>query len=483
MTPRVFAAVDLGASSGRVIAGVVDQGTTTVHTVHRFPNLAAVRDGHLRWGFTALFEEVVAGLRQLAICYPEVASIGIDTWGVDYGLLDDDGRLLAEPISYRDPRTGPAMTQLHEEVGGPEALYAVNGLQPAPISTIYQLRAEQSSTLYAAAKHAVLLPDLLVYWLTGELGCELTNASTTGLLDPRTRRWSPAATAAIGLPDDFLLPLRRPGEVVGPLRPEIARSTGLSSRTVVTAVGSHDTASAVVGLPSTASGFGFVSCGTWSLAGLEVDGPVVTGEALQAGMSNECGVDDHILFVRNLNGLWLLQESQRAWAAAGTPYALESLLGQAHARPAGGPVINVDSAELLAPGDMPARIEAAVVAAGYPPLESPAAVARCILDSLAVAYVRSLHRAASLAGSHLDGIHLVGGGSRNALLCQRTADLAGVPVTAGPIEATALGNILVQARAHGATDGTLDEIRARSAPVPRFLPERERSNQSRARAW
>jgi rhamnulokinase len=473
MTSRVFAAVDLGASSGRVIAGVVDDGTTRLHTVHRFRNEAAVRGGHLRWAFTALFEEVLTGLRRLASRYADVVSIGIDTWGVDYGLLDDDGRLLAEPVSYRDARTGPAMTQLHGEVGGPEAMYAVNGLQPLPFNTIYQLRAERSSPQYPAAKRAVLLPDLLVYWLTGELGTELTIASTTGLVDPRTRRWSPAARAAIDLPDDFLPPLRQAGQVVGPLRPEIVRRTGLPSSTVITAAGSHDTASAVVGLPTTAPRFGFVSCGTWSLAGLELDEPVVTPEALQAGLSNECGVDDRSLFLRNLSGLWLLQESQRTWAAAGTPFALDALLAEAHALPFGGPVIDVDSADLLAPGGMPARINAAAVATGHPPLESPAAVTRCILDSLAVAYARSLHRAALLAGTTLDAIHLVGGGSRNTLLCQLTADLAGVPVTAGPVEATALGNILVQARSHSAAAGTLEDVCARiagSAAVRRFQP-------------
>jgi rhamnulokinase len=473
LTSRVFAAVDLGASSGRVIAGVVDDGTTRLDTVHRFGNQAAVRDGQLRWAFTALFEEVLTGLRQLADRYAEVVSIGIDTWGVDYGLLDEDGRLLAEPVSYRDARTGPAMARLHGEVGGPEALYAVNGLQPLPINTIYQLRAEQSSAQYPAAKRAVLLPDLLVYWLTGEVGTERTIASTTGLLDPRTHQWSPAARAAIDLPDDFLPPLRQAGEIVGPLRPEIVLRTGLPSSTVVTAVGSHDTASAVVGLPATEPRFGFVSCGTWSLAGLELDAPVVSPEALRAGLSNECGVDDRTLFLRNLSGLWLLQESQRNWAADGTPYALDALLAEAHALPSGGPVIDVDNAELLAPGDMPARITAAAVAAGHRPLERPAAVTRCILDSLAVSYARSLHRAAALAGSFLETIHLVGGGSRNTLLCQLTADLAGVPVVAGPVEATALGNVLVQARSHGAAGGSLEDVRARlsgSAAVRRFQP-------------
>lgn len=473
MTARVFGAVDLGASMGRVMAGVVKDGAVTLRTVHRFSHEAVAQDGALRWRFTDLYHQILTGLRELGRQHPDVESIGIDTWGVDYGLLDGAGTLLAEPVSYRDLRAGPALDRVHRLVGGAAPLFAVNGIQPAPINTIYQLEADRSSPQWTRAEHAMLLPDLLVYWLTGQVGTELTNASTTGLLDSRTGRWSPVALDAIGLGSNFLPPLRQAGNVVGPLLPTILERTGLPHRTVVTTVGSHDTASAVVALPAESRSFGFVSSGTWSVVGLELDHPVVTEDARLAGMSNERGVDDRVLFLRNLSGLWLLQESLRSWSGGGTAYELDALLAAAQALPADGPVIDVDDAELLAPGNMPARINAAVVAGGHRPLEDAPAVTRCVLDSLATAYARALHSAASLAGTRLATIHVVGGGSRNALLCQLTADLSGRPVTAGPVEATALGNVLIQARTHGAATGTLEELRARlaeSQPVRLFRP-------------
>lgn len=457
MAPRVFGAVDIGASGGRVMAGVVDGARTTLHTLHRFPNGPVQRDGHLRWDLTGLWSEVLTGLRLLARDFPETESVGIDTWAVDYALLDADGALLAEPVSYRDGRSGPAVDRVHRRVPRQE-LYAVNGLQFLPFTTVYQLEAEKSASLWHKAAHVALLPDWLTFQLTGELRTESTNASTTGLLDARTGDWAKDLLDRLDIPADRLPPLVTPGEVVGPLTSTALEQTGLRPGTLVTAVGSHDTASAVVAVPATTSRFAYVSSGTWSLAGLELDAPVITQGGLEANFTNEGGVDGRTRFLRNVGGLWLLQESMRAWTDRGLGHDLDTLLDEAERLPAGGPVIDVDDEAFIPPGDMPERIAAAAGSPGA--LPDPAHTVRCILDSLATAYARTTQRATELSGSAVDVIHVVGGGSRNRLLCQVTADLTGVPVVAGPVEATALGNVLVQARALGAAPSTLEEIRA-----------------------
>ncbi|ONI80876.1 rhamnulokinase [Saccharothrix sp. ALI-22-I] len=443
---RVFGAVDIGASGGRVVAGVVDGGRTTLHVVHRFPNGVVSLDGHLRWDFSGLYREVLTGLRALAAGFPDVVSIGIDTWAVDYGLLAEDGTLLAEPVSYRDGRTADVVARVHERVS-PERLYAINGLQFLPFTTLYQLEAERSSPLWDKAAHVVLLPDLLAYWLTGELRTEITNASTTGLLDVRTRTWASELAGGVPFP-----PLQEPGEVRGLLRREVLAATGLPSTTLVTSVGSHDTASAVVALPADGPRFAYVSSGTWSLAGVERPSPVLTSQARQVNFTNEGGVDGRTRFLRNVGGLWLLQESLREWATLDT----SDLLAQAEALPAGGPTVDVDDPAFIAPGDMPQRIASAASGA----LHTPAETVRCILDSLAVAYARTVDQATRLTGQDVDVIHIVGGGSRNDLLCRLTANLSGRHVTAGPVEATALGNILIQARAHSAAPESLEDLRA-----------------------
>jgi len=464
----VFAAVDIGASGGRVMAGVVEDDHVALEAVHRFPNGVTEIGGHLRWDFAALYREVLAGLERVSAA----VSIGIDTWGVDYGLLDADGNLLADPIAYRDDRTkrpawpgnamrpawqGNAMTVIdavHAAVP-PELLYAINGLQFLPFNTIYQLAAERESPLWPDVAHAVLIPDLLAHRLTGELRTELTNASTTGLVDARTRQWSNDLFDRLGIPDSLLPPLQPPGEVRG------ATTAGIP----VIAVGSHDTASAVVGVPATSERFAYIASGTWSLVGLELPGPVLTEAARAANFTNEIGVDDRTRFLRNVGGLWLLQECLRAWLRDD----LDVLLSAAGRLAAGGPHIDVDDPMFIPPGRMPERIAAA---AGRPAM-TPAETTRCILDSLAAGYARTVRQATELAGVDIDVIHVVGGGSQNATLCQLTADAAGIPVLAGPVEATALGNVLVQARAHGSMPASLEAIRATiaaSMPVLRYEP-------------
>ena len=278
MTERVFAAVDLGASGGRVVAGIVAGDTLTLDVVHRFPNAVHEHDGHLRWDMSGLYEQVLTGLASLAARYPNVESIGIDTWGVDYGLLDADGTLLGEPIAYRDDRTDRAVDAVHSRIGRAE-LYRVNGVQFLPFNTVYQLAAEARDDRWARVASVALLPDLLAYWLTGELRTEYTNATTTGILDIHTRTWSAAVLDAIDVPAQLLPPLQEPGTVRGTVRSEVRARTGLSPSTVVTTVGSHDTASAVVAVPATQPRFAYVSSGTWSLVGVELGEPIVTDDA------------------------------------------------------------------------------------------------------------------------------------------------------------------------------------------------------------
>ncbi|HEV7146479.1 MAG TPA: rhamnulokinase family protein [Pedococcus sp.] len=473
MTARVFGAIDIGASGGRVIGGVIHaDGATTLNILHRFPNSALPSAGHLRWNLTALYGEVLTGLGLLAQRYPQVESIGIDTWAVDYGLLDTAGELLAEPISYRDQRTAQAVARVHERVSR-DALYAVNGLQYLPFNTLYQLEAERASAIWEKAAHVVLLPDLLAYWLTGALATEATNASTTGLLDVHTGAWSPYLLRELGIDPARLPTLEAPGTVRGQLTPKVARQTGLGRDTVVTTVGSHDTASAVVAVPATGRNFAYVSSGTWSLAGLEVDTPITTAESQQLNFTNEGGVDGRIRFLRNVGGLWLLQECLREWDAQGLGLDLAPLLAEAETLPTDGPTVDVDEDRFIPAGPMTLRIAQAVSERGQRVPAGPAETVRCILDSLASAYARTMAQAATLAHGRVDTVHIVGGGSQNRLLCQLTADLSGLPVVAGPVEATALGNVLVQARAHGAAPATLEEMRltvAASQPLRRYEP-------------
>jgi rhamnulokinase len=454
MTGRVFGAVDLGASGGRVMAGVVEPGCVTLHPVHRFSNKAENVAGHLRWNFTRLFGEVLVGLARLGRDFPDVESIGVDTWGVDYGLLDDDGRLIAEPIAYRDDRTGKAVDDVHSRIS-PRELFAINGLQVLPFNTLYQLEVEKRGPHWPRARTIVLLPDLLSYWLTGELATETTNASTTGLLDVRTGQWSQDLLERLDIRPDRFPPLQTPGVVRGRLRADVRARTELSPNVVVTTVASHDTASAVVGVPATTRDFVYVASGTWSLVGFELDQPVLTPEARVANFTNERGVDDRIRFLRNVGGLWLIQESLRTWSERGEHHDLPQLVEAARKLPP-GPTVDVDDPRFLAPGDMPTRI-AAACAARVP--MSAAATVRCVVDSLAATYARTVERARSLCRRTADVVHIVGGGSQNSLLCQSTADAVGLPVVAGPIEATAFGNVLVQARAHGAVPATLDALR------------------------
>jgi sugar (pentulose or hexulose) kinase len=452
MTLRV-AAVDLGATSGRVMAGRVGPDLLELQEVHRFPNGGVPVGPSLHWDVLGIHREVLGGLRTIARTGP-MHGIGIDSWAVDYGLLDRDGELLGNPYSHRDRRTDGIVARVLEDVPA-EDLYAVSGLQQLPFNTVFQLVAARGTAALAAAETLLLLPDLFGYWLTGRVGAERTNASTTGLYDVTTRTWSRELADRLGLPWAVLPPLRDPGEVVGPLLPEVAADLGVPADVPVIGVGSHDTASAVVGVPAGPGSFGYVSSGTWSLVGLELDAPVLTDDARRADFTNEGGVDGTVRFLKNVMGLWVLSECVRAWSDRGVPGTdLASLLAGASTAAPLRTVVDVNDPSLLPPGSatdpMPERVVALARAAGEPVPQSPGEITRCVLDSLALAYRRHLRAAATLAGRELEVVHVVGGGSQNHLLCQLTADACGLPVLAGPAEAAALGNVLVQARTLGA---------------------------------
>jgi len=456
----VFAAIDIGASSGRVMLGRVSPSTgVSLETIHRFPNGVIELDGGLRWDFDALFAEVLKGLAAAASVArgngERVVSIGIDTWAVDYGLVNDAGELTSVPFSYRDERSRAAVERVHAVIS-PEKLYAVTGLQYLQFNTLYQLAAEPN----VDGVQALLIPDLIAFLLTGERRTEATNASTTGLFDAVAGEWAAGFLDALRLPRDIFPPLIQPGETVGTLLPSILEQTGLPADTRVVAVGSHDTASAVAAVPASQEDFAYISSGTWSLVGVELPHPVLTEASRIANFTNERGVDGTIRYLRNVGGLWLLSECQRAWAAEGYTQALTALLESAAALPAGGPQINADDPAFTAPDNMPDRIRAAVRSTGAVLPDRPAAVVRCIMDSLAAGYARTLADAERLTGRSTGVVHIVGGGSQNRLLCQLTAEAAGKRVVAGPVEATALGNVLVQARAAGVVTGGLAELRA-----------------------
>lgn len=465
---HVVAAVDLGASSGRVVAGLIDDDGIHIEEIHRFPNGVVACDGHLRWDIERLRDEVFVGLRALAERHPEVESIGIDTWAVDYALLDGEGRLLDGPIAYRDGRTTSAINAIHARIDRRE-LFEIAGVQFLPFNTIYQLQSERSVRRWDEVAHIVLLPDLLAYWLTGRLATEATNASTTGLVDVRSGEWSNRLLDLLELPADRLPPIEPAGSVRGTLTPEVADRLGMSAEVTVIAVGSHDTASAVAAVPATTPDFAYVSSGTWSLVGLELETPNVSDAAFDANFTNEVGVDGTIRFLRNVGGLWLLQESMREWAERGIDIELAALTDAA-----GGvedaPIFDVDDPTFIEPGDMPSRIAAAVgdsaIADDHPRL------ARSIFDSLATAYGTVIDAATSITQRSVDVVHVVGGGAHNELLCQLAADRCGIPVIAGPVEATALGNVMIQARSIGAAPNSLADLRRIGAASTRtYVPQ------------
>jgi rhamnulokinase len=467
-----LAAVDLGATSGRVVVGRIADDLLETEEVHRFPNNPIRLSDGLHWDVLELYRQILVGLRKAEQWGGGLLSIGIDSWGVDYALIDAAGSLIGNPFHYRDERTALGVEAVHQRVS-PAELYARTGLQFLPFNTVYQLAADDRAGTLVHARTMLLTPDLFTFWLSGRRGTELTNASTTGLLDVHSNAWDEELIAKLGFRQELFAELHQPGHVAGELQGDVASEAGLQPGTAVTLVASHDTASAVVGVPATEAQFAYISCGTWALVGLELESPVVLESARQSGFTNERGVDGTTRFLHNVMGLWLVEESLRYWESVGIGVDRNVVLAAAAALSPGGPTVDPNDARFFPPGDIPRRIQDACRDSSQVVPQSKAEIVRCIVDSLALAFAQTLREAERLSGHEVKVIHLVGGGARNELLCQLTAIATGVPVVAGPTEAAAIGNLLVQARAHRLVSGSLSEIRSiagRTEPVRRFEP-------------
>lgn len=472
---NVYLAADFGGGSGRVIAGWIEDGCLVMDEVHRFGNRQVRLGDHIFWDFPALFEDMKAGLKAAASKGYKVRSIGVDTWGVDFGLIDSDGQLLGNPICYRDDRTAGLADEVFRSIDAKEH-YGITGIQVMEINTLFQLYSMKGSAQLNAAKQLLFMPDLFSYFLTGVANNEYTIASTSELLDARKRDWSWETIRALGLPEHIFGEIVMPGCVRGKLRGDIAEDTGLGDVDVV-AVGSHDTASAVVAVPASGDApVAFLSSGTWSLLGVELPEPILTDEARIAEFTNEGGVGGRIRFLQNITGLWILQRLMAEWKERGEEVTYDEIV-QAAADSCFTSIIPVADANFMNPHSMENAICDYCVATSQPVPQSKAEFARCVFLSLAEKYRDAIAGVNTLLPTPLERLHIIGGGSQNALLNQLTADALGIPVWAGPVEATAMGNILVQAMAAGEV-ADVTELRdvVRRSVTPRiFEPNKSES--------
>jgi rhamnulokinase len=469
-------AFDLGAESGRAVIGRFDGERLRLEEVHRFPNGPVRVIDSLHWDALRLFEEIKRGI---ALCVRQagrdIAGLGLDTWGVDFALLDRTGALLGNPYHYRDSRTEGMLEEAFRLVPKRD-IFAATGVQFLKLNTLYQLlsMSARKSPLLDAAQTLLMIPDLFNYWLTGRKVCEFTDATTTQFYDPTQRDWSRALFERLGLPSRILPEIVQPGTPLGPLLGPVAEETGAGDVTVI-APACHDTGAAVAAVPATGENYAYISSGTWSLMGAEVRDPILTDAALTYNFTNEGGVGGTFRFLKNIMGLWLVQECRRAWEREGEGLSYDDLTRLASEAKPFGPVLDPDDDRFVGIGDMPGRIRAFCEETGQAPPADRGALVRCALESLALKYRYVLESLEKILNRRLDAIHVVGGGSRNRLLCQLAADATGRPVIAGPVEATAVGNLLVQAIATGRLSG-LSDARAvvrRSFDVVTYEPQRD----------
>lgn len=473
MMPTKILGLDLGAESGRALIGAFDGERISLDVVHRFANGGVDTLGRLHWDILRLYGEMLAGLRKAGAEHGPLASIGVDTWGVDFGLLAGDGSLLGNPRHYRDPHTETIMDAAFARVPRQE-IFRQTGIQFMRFNTLFQLLALQRdrSPLLEMAESMLLIPDLLHYWFTGERANEYTNASTSQMIDAGKRTWAVDLLRAFGLPERILGTLVQPGTKLGSLHGRVAAETGVPATTPVIVPATHDTAAAVVACPARGDAWAYISSGTWSLMGTETRTPLTDERALAVNFTNEGGVDGTIRLLKNIMGLWLVQECRRAWEKAGKSYSYEELMRLAESAPAFMSLVNPDEAGFILPPSMPEALAAFCTRTGQPAPRDAGAVVRCALESLALRYRWVLARLEELVGKRLDVIHIVGGGCQNTLLCQFAADACDRPVVAGPVEATALGNVLMQAVGLKLL-GSLDDARAvvrRSFDVRTYEP-------------
>ena len=473
-----YLALDLGAESGRGVLGRFDGERLALEEFHRFSNGPIQMLDTLYWDLPHLFDGMKTALRKTAAAHAELDGIGIDTWGVDFGLVGRGDTLLGNPVNYRDARTSGMMEAAFARIPR-ERIYEITGLQFMPFNTVYQLLAlrHQNSPLLEVAETMLMLPDLFAWLLTGRRAGERTDASTTQLLDPRTGAWSVEICEALDLPPAILPELIDPGTEIGPLRASVAEEVGLKGVRVL-APATHDTASAVAAVPATGRATGgppdwcYISSGTWSLLGVEVPRPVISAETLRFNFTNEGGVAGTTRLLKNIMGLWLVQECRRTWERAGRAWSYDELLPRASAARPFAALVDPDDMTLMAPGDMPARLAALCQKTGQQAPSDEGGFVRCALESLALKYRWTIERLEAILGTTIRTIHVVGGGTKNALLCQFTADACGRPVHAGPVEATAAGNVLLQMMGRGRIASLADAraIVARSFEVTVYEP-------------
>ncbi len=468
-----FLAVDLGASNGRVMAAAWDGYRFHLQEIHRFPNGPVVVRGHLHWDVLRIWSETLQGLtRAAASSSGHLVSVGVDTWGVDFALLDKMGHLIGNPYHYRDSRTDGMMKHAFARVPR-EEIFSRTGIQFMQLNTVYQLMSmvvAQDPSLEIA--HTLLMmPDLFHYWLAGTKQAEYTIASTSQLMDAQQRRWALDLIQRLGLPTHLFPPIVEPGTVLGPVLAEVRETCDLPPDMVVIASGSHDTASAVAAVPDLDEDSVYISIGTWSLMGVEVKSPIITENALRLHFTNEGGVGGTIRFLHNMTGLWLLQECRRQWQREGREYTWDALQRLAEAAPPFTCLIDPDAPDFLHPTDMPAAIRNYCARTGQPVPQDEGTIVRCCLESLALKHRWILDSLEELVGHPLHSIRIVGGGSRNRLLCQFTANACNRPVIAGPVEATALGNVMMQAIATGHLGGIAEGRQAIAASIEREVYE------------
>ncbi|WP_322745754.1 rhamnulokinase family protein [Paenibacillus donghaensis] len=468
-------AVDFGASSGRAVTGAFDGKRLSIQEVHRFENEPVQLGDRLHWDFLRLFHELKRGITKARHQLGTTpASIAVDTWGVDYGLVDPQGRLIGNPHHYRDLRSEPAMKEALRLI--PEAdLYARTGIQSSSINTVYQLFSEEQLRYEQNADdwRMLFMPDLFHYYLSGVMASEYTIASTSGMIDAAHRNWSTPILDALALPSTLLNPVVMPGTKLGEIRPDIRAELAIGAMPVIAAAG-HDTAAAVASIPTDGDArYAFISSGTWSLMGIELDAPVLTEQSQRLLFSNEGGADGRIRLLKNIMGLWLLQECRRFWAMEGAAFDYAELTEMARLAPHSSSYIDAGDAVFLPPGNMPQRIQEYCRASGQAVPQSRPEIIRCILESLAFKYRQTLDEIEALTGEDIEQIHMVGGGIQNRLLCQLTANVTGRSVIAGPVEATSIGNLMMQAKAHGEVKHLADirEVVRQSYPPEIYVPE------------
>ncbi|MDW8351711.1 MAG: rhamnulokinase family protein [Anaerolineae bacterium] len=476
MASRTFLAFDIGAESGRAIAGAFDGDTLRLTEVHRFPNKPVRVGSHLYWNALALWDEVQVGLRKAAAQCEALAGVGVDTWGVDFALLDARDELIGNPHHYRDARTNGMLEEACARVGR-ERIFESTGIQFMQINTLYQLfaMARAGAPALEIARTFLMMPDLLHFWLAGVKACEFSNATTTQCYDPRAGDWARDLLTSLGVPTHFLPAVIAPGTDLGLLSSALIHALDANGldETHVIAPATHDTGSAVAGVPASTERYAYISSGTWSLLGAVVSRPVITPQALQFNFTNEGGLGGTFRLLKNIMGLWLVQECRRKWASpAGDLIPYSDLFAMAEAAPPFGALVDPDDGTFLRPDDMPTAIAEYCRRTGQAVPDGRGAMVRCILESLALKYRYTLDQLQALLGHWVEVIHIVGGGAQNALLCQFTADACGLPVVAGPVEATAIGNLLVQMVTRGEL-ASLDDARQvirRSFPLVAYAP-------------